>query len=124
MKVVIINNGLSGGGTERASVSFAHYLLRFGFDVILLALYKSEHFYELDKRIVFIEPNFERKDNSSLSYTLKMMKFIRYNIKSIQPKTVLAYNEWTNAYVLLATVGLNYPIFVSERMHPKAKLHF
>lgn len=121
-KILIINNGLSGGGTERASVSFAHYLIRSGFDVTLLALYKSEHFYELDKRIVFIEPNFERKNNSTLSYTLKMMKFVRSNIKSIQPKTILAYNEWTNAFVLLACFGLKYPVYVSERMHPKAKL--
>jgi len=122
MKVVIINNGLSGGGTERASISFAHYLLNNDVEVCILALYQGEHFYNLDKKINFIEPNFSRDKLSTYKYTLKMMLFVRKNIKAIKPDTILAYNEWTNAYVLLSCIGLNYPIYVSERMHPKAKL--
>lgn len=123
-KIIIINNGLSGGGTERASVSFAHYLLNNGYDVTILALYKSEHFYQLDKRIHFIEPDFSRDNLSTLAYTAKMILYVRHQVRLIEPKTVLAYNEWTNAYVLLSCLGLGYPIFVSERMHPKAKLPF
>ncbi len=123
-KILIITNGLSGGGTERASVSFANYLIEGGFHVIMLALYKSEHFYQLDRRIQFIEPVFSRKNKSVFTYTIKMIWFVRKNIRLLQPTTILAYNEWTNAYVLLSCLGLRYPIFVSERMHPKAKLPF
>lgn len=122
IKILLINNGLSGGGTERASVSFAHYLLEQGYDVTLMALYQSEHFYKLDKRVRFIEPNFEREGASTYAYILKMMRYVRQHVKQISPHTVLAFNEWTNAYVLLACLGLKTPVYVSERMHPKATL--
>lgn len=121
-KVVLINNGLFGGGTERASVSFAHYLVNQGYNVTLLALYQSEHFYKLDKRVKFIEPSFSRDETSTYSYIWKMMRYVRRYVKNISPHTVLAYNEWTNAYILLACLGLKTPVYVSERMHPKARL--
>lgn len=122
LKIVLINNGLAGGGTERASVGFAHYLLEQGCDVSILALYKSEHFYWLNPDIQFIEPDFIRTQHSTYGYIVNMMFFVRRHIKSIKPDTVLSYNEWTNAYVLLACAGLNIPVYVSERMHPNAKL--
>lgn len=122
MKIVLINNGLSGGGTERASVSFAHYLIDKGYKVTLLALYPSDHFYQLDKRVTFIEPEFSRENISKFWYTLKMVQYVRCHIKRIKPSAVLSYNEWTNAYVILACLGLKVPIFVSERMHPKVRL--
>lgn len=121
-KVLLINNGLFGGGTERASVSFSHYLVEQGYDVTLLALYQSEHFYQLDKRVRFIEPSFSREKISTYAYIWKMIRYVRQHVKQISPHTVLAYNEWTNAYVLLACLGLKTPIYVSERMHPKAAL--
>lgn len=121
-KVLLINNGLSGGGTERASVSFAHYLMEQGYNVTLLALYQSEHFYKLDERVDFIEPDFSRRNTSTYVYIWKMMRYVRRHVMKINPDTVLAYNEWTNAYVLLACLGLKTPIYVSERMHPKARL--
>lgn len=121
-KVVLINNGLSGGGTERASISFAHYLLKQGFDVTILALYKSVPFYKLNPRVQFIEPEFSREHLYTYSYILKMMNYVRQHIKTLKPDSVLSYNEWTNAYILLACFGLRTPVYVSERMHPKAKL--
>ena len=121
-RVLIINNGLAGGGTERASVSFAHYLLEKDYEVTILALYQSEPFYQLNDRIHFIEPDFKRSDHSTYGYIIKMMGYIRKNVKSIKPDTILSYNEWTNAYVLLACLGVKVPVYVSERMHPKAKL--
>lgn len=121
-KILLINNGLSGGGTERASVSFAHYLLEQGYEVTLLALYQSEHFYKLDKRVKFFEPSFSREKTSTYSYIWKMMRYVRRHVKNISPHTVLAYNEWTNTYVILACLGLKTLVYVSERMHPKASL--
>lgn len=123
-KILIINNGLSGGGTERASVSLAHYLLKERYLVAILALYKTEHFFELDPGVKFIEPVFERKNNSAITYILRLLKFIRKNIIREAPDRILSFNEWTNAYVILASLGLGIPLYVSERMHPKAKLPF
>ncbi len=122
--ILLINNGLSGGGTERASISFAHYLVEQGFEVAVLALYQSIPFYKLDSRVKFIEPTFSRSGISTYRYIMRMMSFVRKNVKTLRPDTILSYNEWTNAYVVLACLGLNVPLYISERMHPKAKLPF
>lgn len=116
MKIVIINNGLAGGGIERASTSMANQFSKWGHDVHIVALYKSNHFLPLEKNISFTEPN--RFSNRNRFYVLYMMKYVRKAVREIDPDTILAYNEWTNPYVILALQGLKYPIYVSDRMSP------
>ncbi len=123
-KILIINNGLAGGGIERASVSLSNYFVELGFDVSIIALYKSNPFFQLHKDIKFIEPDFERTTNNKIGYTVKMMFFLRKYVKNYQPDTILAYSEWTNPYVVLALSGLSYPLYLTDRMNPLAKLPF
>ena len=118
MKIAIINNGLAGGGIERASTSMANQFAKWGHEVHIVALYKSRHFLPLEPAVNFWEPD---RDTGSRTYVLYMMKYVRVQIKRIKPDTVLAYNEWTNPYVILALRGLHIPIFVSDRMSPLAK---
>lgn len=123
-KVLIINNGLAGGGIEKASTSFANYLAEQNIDVYILALYKSVHFFHLNDKITFIEPHFTRNYFSKYLYIFKVLYYIRKNTEKIDPNTVLAYGEWTNPFVLLALQFTKYPVFVSDRMNPLAKLPF
>jgi glycosyltransferase involved in cell wall biosynthesis len=123
-KILIINNGLAGGGIERASVSLANYFVTLGFDVSIIALYQSDPFFRLHQDIKFLEPNFERITNNKFGYTIKMMLFLRKYVKNYQPDTILAYSEWTNPYVVLALRGLPYPLYLTDRMNPLAKLPF
>lgn len=118
MKIVIINNGLAGGGIERASTTMANQFAKWGHEVFLVALYKSKPFLSLEASIKFIEP---QREIGSRLYVLFMMTYIRNQIKKIKPDTILAYNEWTNPYVLFALQGLHYPIYVTDRMSPLAK---
>ncbi|MBC8343289.1 MAG: glycosyltransferase [Bacteroidetes bacterium] len=122
--ILIINNGLAGGGIERASVSLANYWASQGDLVTILALYQSEHFYSLHPKIKIIEPEFSRKKLNQYAYAIKMISFARTNIKQFKPETILAFSEWTNPYVVLANVGLSYPLFLTDRMNPLAKLPF
>ncbi len=121
-KILVINNGISGGGIERASVSLSNYFVEIGFDVSVIALYKSTPFFHLHKDIKFVEPNFERVGNNKIGYTIKMMFFLRKYVKNYHPNTILAFSEWTNPYVVLALSGLSYPIYLTDRMNPLAKL--
>lgn len=120
--ILIINNGLAGGGIERASVSLANHFISIGYKVSVLALYKSVKFFTLTKGIEFKEPAFSRKDTNKLLYLVKMMKYIRDSVYQINPDTILAFGEWTNPFVLLALNRTNYPVYVSDRMNPLAKL--
>lgn len=118
MKIVVINNGLAGGGIERASTTMANQFAKWGHEVFVVALYKSKPFFPLETSIKFIEP---QKEKRSRLYVLYMMVYIRRQIKKIRPDTILAYNEWTNPYVLFSLQGLHYPVYVTDRMSPLAK---
>lgn len=120
--ILIINNGLAGGGIERASVSLANFFYSKGIQVSVLALYKSEKFFDLDNDISFYEPQFSRHKMSKYWYLIKMIFYLRQSVKKINPDTILAFGEWTNPYVVLGLSGLKYPLFVSDRMGPMAKL--
>lgn len=122
--ILIINNGLAGGGIERASVSLANYFHSKGLKITVLALYQSEKFFKLSDGISFFEPDFSRQILNKYLYLLKMMKFTRVSVKKIKPDTILSFSEWTNPYVVLALKGIEIPLFLSDRMNPLAKLPF
>ncbi|MFT4733105.1 MAG: GalNAc-alpha-(1-_4)-GalNAc-alpha-(1-_3)-diNAcBac-PP-undecaprenol alpha-1,4-N-acetyl-D-galactosaminyltransferase [Sediminicola sp.] len=121
MKIAIVNNGLAGGGIERASTSLANYWCQQSHEVSLIALYKSEHFFSLEVGIAFNEPLFPYAGSKFL-YNLRIMLWLRKQIILAKPDVVLAFGESTNAYVQLALKGTEIPVFVSDRMHPKARL--
>lgn len=121
-KILIINNGLAGGGIERASSSLANYFSDLGYQVQVLALYKDDIVFKLNDGVKFIEPRFNRKILGKLNYILRLLGYIRTETKLFKPDTVLAFSEWTNPYVVLALMGLKFPIYVSDRMNPLAKL--
>jgi GalNAc-alpha-(1->4)-GalNAc-alpha-(1->3)-diNAcBac-PP-undecaprenol alpha-1,4-N-acetyl-D-galactosaminyltransferase len=123
-KILIINNGLSGGGIERASTSLANYLAEKGYKIIVLALYQEKIVFKLRDDIKFVEPIFNRKFNGRVLYVLKLLKFIRKEVLSHNPNTILSFGEWTNPYVVISLLGLKYPIYLSDRMSPIAKLPF
>ena len=122
--ILIINNGLAAGGIERASVSLANHFYILGYKVSVLALYQSKKFFVLESEISFLEPNFSRANTNRILYLTKLVKYIKKNVTIINPDTILAFGEWTNPFVLLALKGTRYPIFVSDRMNPLAKLPF
>jgi GalNAc-alpha-(1->4)-GalNAc-alpha-(1->3)-diNAcBac-PP-undecaprenol alpha-1,4-N-acetyl-D-galactosaminyltransferase len=120
--ILIINNGLAAGGIERASVSLANSFILKGHCVTLVALYKKEHFFNLNPGITFYEPSFERNTTSRNIYVLKMMGYLRVTIKKIKPSVILAFGEWTNPFIIIALMGLKIPIFLSDRMSPELML--
>lgn len=122
--ILVINNGLAGGGIERASVSLANYFAELGHKVTIVALYQSVPFFSLHPTIKFIEPVFNRNQMGQHIYAMRMIIYSRKQIKKIKPDTILAFGEWTNPFVIIASLGSNIPIYISDRMNPLAKLPF
>lgn len=123
-KILIINNGLSLGGIERASSSLANHFSDLDYNVQVLALYQGEVFFKLNNSIKYIEPIFQKKNTGKVVYVFKLFAYVRKETKKFNPDTVLAFSEWTNPYVMLALIGLRYPIYLSDRMSPSVKLPF
>jgi GalNAc-alpha-(1->4)-GalNAc-alpha-(1->3)-diNAcBac-PP-undecaprenol alpha-1,4-N-acetyl-D-galactosaminyltransferase len=107
-----------GGGTERDMSGLANYYCSLGIKVDILLLFKLDHFYSIDERINIYEPGLDRNIMNKYVYSLLLFPFIRKIIKKTNPDVVFSFGEWFNPYVLLATRGLKYPVFVCDRMSP------
>lgn len=119
-KIVIVNNGLSGGGIEKASSSMANAFAERGYDVNVIALYKRERFFTLNEGVDFWEPTF--KSRNRYLYAILMVLYLRKMMKRLKPEVVLAFGEWTNPYVVIATIFTRIPLFLSDRMSPTLSL--
>jgi glycosyltransferase involved in cell wall biosynthesis len=122
-KICLVIASLISGGMERVMSQLANYLVRNGASVWMILMFRDERFYSLDPDIHVIEPSFRKRSN--LSYAFFLFPFVRRKIRSIRPDTVLSFGERYNSYVLLATLGLPIPIYVSDRSSPHKSLsHF
>lgn len=68
------------------------------------------------------KPSFVFNNNQRRINTFKTLFFIRSTIQKINPKTVLSFGEMWNNLTLLSLLGLNYPVFVSDRSTPDKNL--
>jgi GalNAc-alpha-(1->4)-GalNAc-alpha-(1->3)-diNAcBac-PP-undecaprenol alpha-1,4-N-acetyl-D-galactosaminyltransferase len=122
--ICFIGAGLRGGGMERALTTLANHFSKLNFKVSVLLLFHSEHFFKLREDIQIIEPIQIRQQYNKYIYALRTIPYIRRNLKKINPDVVISYGEWINAYVILASRGLNYPLFISDRMSPLLHMDF
>ena len=119
--ICFVASGLMGGGTERDMSGLANYYSSQGIKVDILLLFKLEHFYSIDKRIEIYEPDQDRKSMNKYIYAFRLIPYIRKILKKTDSDVVFSFGEWFNPFVILATRGLKYPVFVCDRMSPALK---
>lgn len=81
-----------------------------------------EIFYHLPENVIIHTPSFRFNNKLRLYFTLKTLFFLRNTIRKIKPASVLSLGEYWNSFVLLSLLGLNYPVFVSDRSQPDKSL--
>lgn len=91
-----------------------------------LILYGStrELFYEVPQGVTLHLPDFEFNYKHRQWMTLKTIRYIRKTIKNLQPDVVLSFGEFWNNMVLLSMIGVNIPIYISDRSSPRKDLGF
>ncbi|MBK9255871.1 MAG: glycosyltransferase [Saprospiraceae bacterium] len=117
-QVVIIGPALKMGGMERASANLANALNEYGLKVTFISLFKQEKFFSLNKDIKFYEP--ETFNSNSLSI-YKTVKWVRGLLSTFQNVHVIVFNKFYSSLVLLANIGFNNKIIISERSSPLYK---
>ena len=122
-KVVFVNSSLSGGGSERVMTLLANQMAEDGYDIIMLLCVHNEEVYKLNEKV----KSFYLKENNSngLNMRLTRLKELRSKIKEEKPDVVISFMSQINMYSLIATIGLNAKVIVSERADPKqrSKVH-
>ena len=98
----------------------ANYLVKNDMNVWLILMFKDEMFYRLDPGVQVVQPTFRKRNN--FTYALFLFPFLRRSIRRIQPDAILSFGERYNSYVLLAALGLPFPIYISDRSSPNKKL--
>jgi glycosyltransferase involved in cell wall biosynthesis len=109
---------------ERVMSELANYFSTHHKHEVHLILYglKRDIFYIIPDTIFIHKPPFEFDNSKRTWFTIKTLLFLRKEVKKIHPDTVLSFGELWNNFVLLATLGLKYPVFVSDRCQPDKSL--
>ena len=117
-------HSLQAGGMERVMVELAGYFSKKETVEVHLILYgiNRDIFYALPADVILHKPSFAFDDNRRKISSLKTLGYLRRIIKEIKPDAVLSFGEYWNNFVLLATLGLPYPVFVSDRSQPDKSL--
>lgn len=100
---------------ERASVNTANGFVNQSVNVLYIALFKHPHFFKLDNKINFYEP--KDFNHTKLSF-YKTFSWLRKVIKKENPDSILVYNKFFGAIVVLALIATKYRVFISERFSP------
>jgi glycosyltransferase involved in cell wall biosynthesis len=109
---------------ERVMVELAWHFSDYKNLEVHLILYgrKREVFYSVPDNIIIHKPHFEFNNSKRFYYSIKTLKFLRKKIKSLNPDSILSFGEHWNNFVLIALMGLKYPVFISDRGQPDKSL--
>lgn len=123
-KICLVIPSLHAGGMERVMSELAAYFCSKEEYEVHLVLYglTREIFYPIPETIIVHKPIFEFDNSKRTWNTFKTLWFLRQKIKEVQPDTILSFGELWNNFVLLATLGLKFPVFVSDRCQPDKSL--
>jgi len=78
--------------------------------------------YPLNESVFIHRPSFTFKNSRRSIDTIRTMRFLRREVKGLNPDTILSFGEMWNNLVLLSLYGLTVPIFVSDRSQPDKDL--
>lgn len=126
MRIVFLIHDLGPGGAERVLVHIANGLSRRGHEVSIhtLSARYGTSFYPLDSRIQDIRLGFNtlpaRKGLSgTLIHVVKLVKRLRDHFRAHPPEALVAFIDTTNIFALVASIGLPFPVIISERSDPR-----
>lgn len=114
---------LQCGGAERVMVTLANHWASLGWDIHLLTHEQRgiKPFYPIHSQIKLIQINALSLKWYLLPWdVLKRFWCIRKAIKTLKPDGVLSFLDMNNVVTILASFGLKVPVWVSERIDPKA----
>lgn len=114
MKVLFVLPTLGVGGMERAATNLANIMVAEKVEVAFFLCAKKSHFYNLDSTINIFEPN---RGNALLSTFRNVIRY-RKVCKEWKPNAVLSYGQTSNILCLIANLGTNNRLFISDRGNP------
>ena len=123
MKVCLIIPTLKQGGAERVMSELANEFASWGLEIHLVLLARSEVFYSINKEIIIHSLGFTNKGRTQkiLAQFQTLVK-LRKLIKHEKPDFVLSFMTKYSILTIISALGLDTPVFVSDRSNPKKNI--
>ncbi|MBN1186454.1 MAG: glycosyltransferase, partial [Bacteroidales bacterium] len=123
-RLCLVIPSLQAGGMERVMSELARYFVSKEELEVHLVLYgiSRQIFYSIPNTIIVHKPGFQFNNRLRLWSALRSLLFIRKTVRQVRPVSMLSFGEYWNSFVLLALIGLKFPVFISDRCQPDKKL--
>jgi len=122
VKLMLVIRTLGMGGMEHSTVKLANYWAAGGWDVSILVLTTNPVFFELHPAVTLLTSNFFELDAPRMRRPIAWlldrkarMTRLRAILRAQHPDAIIACWGDSNVVSLLATIGLNIPVIVTER---------
>ncbi len=123
-KICLVIPSLQAGGMERVMSELAWYFSTLKNIELHLILYgiSREIFFSIPENINLHKPLFNYNRRRRFFYIIRILFFLRKTVREINPDSILSFGEYWNNLVLLSTLWLHNPIYVSDRGQPGKSL--
>ncbi len=121
--VLLVVSSMNEGGAERVAAHLVNAWSEGDYDVTLLITFSGHGkcFFSISERVTVVYlSDLAKIGRSRLVNFWKRFWTLRRFIRSISPDVVVSFLTNVNLAALVACIGLNYPVIVSERTHPPA----
>lgn len=115
-KIVIITRSMYAGGAERVIAQLANYFSENDIKCKIITIDKEKVLYDLHREVEIIPIG--KKKNKKIVDKFLRYKDLRKIVLKESPDVVLSMPEDIGIYVILALLGTQIPVYVSERNNP------
>lgn len=119
-KILLVSPSLQIGGIERTLTTLANYFNQKGHKVIFVSCSNNSPFFILEESIDVQLPPYDHKGGiiSMLAFYPRLVFYIRKQVKFHRPDVVMTFGEYLNPIVIMSLMGINIPVFISDRSSP------
>jgi len=105
---------------ERVMSELANYFCRIPDIELHIILYGKDPkvYYEIPYNLILHKPESEFNERMRFLSAIRRIFYLRRTIRSINPDSILSFGEYWNSFVLLSIIGLDYPVYISDRCSP------
>lgn len=126
MRITFVISSISSGGAERVMSMMSNYWARKGWNITIITYATREaDFYNIHSHVERIRIHSDNQKRGFLSPVISNISriyFLRKEIIRSRPDVIISFMDTVNVLTLIATVFLNYPILISERVDPRYHL--
>lgn len=116
-KILFVNSCLSSGGSEKVMTLLANQFYKMGYDVTMVLLREKPKSYFVADGVKLVEFHYTNK--SKVFIALQRLLKLRALIKNGHYEVVVSFMFDINLTTLISCLGINVPIFISERADPQ-----